>query len=62
VQKYKLKVLSPSLSRVSNIGREGGAHQTPEGWDAEMEGLVCAGPNHILQEIGDWYKLGDFNL
>jgi|SRR5665213_4377 len=54
VRKYKLKVLSPALSRVANIGREGGAHQTPEGWDLEMEGLVCAGPDQ-MQEIGDFH-------
>ena len=54
IERYSLKVLSPALSRVENIGREGGAHQTPEGWDLEMEGLVCAGPDQ-MQEIGDFH-------
>ena len=54
VEMYGLKVVSPLLSRVENIGREGGAHQTPEGWDTEMEGLVCAGPDQ-MQEIGDFH-------
>ena len=54
VERYKLRVLSPALSRVENIGREGGAHQTPEGWDQEMEGLVCAGPDQ-MREIGDFH-------
>ena len=54
IERYSLKVLSPALSRVENIGREGGAHQTPEGWDTEMEGLVCAGPDQ-MQEIGDFH-------
>ena len=54
IERYSLKVLSPALSRVANIGREGGAHQTPEGWDLEMEGLVCAGPDQ-MQEIGDFH-------
>ena len=54
IVRHNLKVLSPLLSRVENIGREGGAHQTPEGWDLEMEGLVCAGPDQ-MREIGDFH-------
>ena len=54
VEMYGLKVVSPALSRVENIGREGGAHQTPEGWDLEMEGMVCAGPDQ-MREIGDFH-------
>lgn len=38
-----LVCLSPALSRVTNIGREGGTHQTPEGFDEEMKGMVAAG-------------------
>lgn len=40
-----LLAISPALSRVRNIGRENGAHQTPEGHDEEMRGLICAGPD-----------------
>jgi Glycosyltransferase like family 2 len=40
---YRLPAISPALSRVRNIGREGGVYQTPEGWYEEQRGLVTAG-------------------
>jgi len=42
IYQRKLTVLSPVLSRVRNIGRELGCHQTPEGFDIEMEGATWA--------------------
>lgn len=47
IQQRGLKVVSPVLSRVRNIGREGGEHQTPEGYDRDMEGLVWARDQEI---------------
>ena len=49
LHKYGLWTLEPALSRVRNIGREHGVHQTPEGHDLEMAGLVCAGPEYVHQ-------------
>ena len=49
LHKYGLWALEPALSRVRNIGREHGVHQTPEGHDLEMAGLVCAGPEYVHQ-------------
>jgi len=49
-----LIVLSPALSRVHNIGRENGAHQSPEGYDEEMKGLVWAGIEHA-KEANEFY-------
>ena len=42
MQKYRLKCLAPSLSRVHNIGRERGQYQTPEGHDRDFAGQVWA--------------------
>jgi hypothetical protein len=47
MHEHDLYAVCPALSRVTNIGREGGAHQTPAGFDLEMEGLVAAGPQHL---------------
>jgi hypothetical protein len=53
MHKHGLWALEPALSRVRNIGREHGVHQTPEGYDVEMAGLVCAGPEHV-QRAGEF--------
>jgi hypothetical protein len=45
--RHGLWALEPALSRVRNIGREHGVHQTPGGYDAEMAGLVWAGEAEI---------------
>ena len=47
MHKHGLWALEPALSRVRNVGREHGVHQTPEGHDAEMAGLVWAGQEHV---------------
>lgn len=54
MQKYGLTAACPALSRVHNIGREGGAHQTSEGYDQEMAGLVHAGLMQMC-EVKDFY-------
>jgi Glycosyltransferase like family 2 len=46
MHKHGLWGLEPSLSRVTNIGRELGEHQTPEEFDIDMAGLVAAGYEH----------------
>ena len=57
MHKNNLWVLSPSLSRVQNIGREGGVHQTPEGWDEETRGIHVAGPADMTE--ADKFVLDD---
>jgi hypothetical protein len=51
----KLYALAPALSRVRNIGRERGVHQTPEGYDKDFGNQVCAG-------VGEMRKDEDFTL
>jgi hypothetical protein len=46
---------APSLSRVHNIGREGGQYQTPEGYDRDFAGQVWAGMEHMQRT--DDFKL-----
>lgn len=53
MHRHELWALEPALSRVRNIGREGGEHQTPEGFDEEMRGLVQAGPEHVRVPDGN---------
>lgn len=42
IQKHGLKTLHPVLSRVKNIGREGGTYETPDHHDEWTKGLVQA--------------------
>lgn len=53
IEKFGLKSITPSLSRVTNIGRENGQYQTPAGYDSDFEGVVAAGPQHMT-EIADF--------
>jgi hypothetical protein len=46
VKKNGLKVLRPVLSRVLNIGREGGTHMSASHWDEWAKGLVCSDGTH----------------
>lgn len=55
MQRNGLVMLEPALSRVRNIGREGGVHETPEGWDREHMHAVVAGPD-------DMQRIEDFRL
>lgn len=54
VKQFGLTVLAPELSRVENIGREGGAHGTPEQWDKDLADQVVADADD-MQEIGDFH-------
>lgn len=54
VKRNGLIVLSPELSRVINIGREGGAHATPEQWDADLRDQVVAGTDD-MRETGEFH-------
>jgi len=54
VRRHGLKVLSPALSRVRNIGRDGGVHATPETWDADHKDELCANDSDMRQ-IGDFH-------
>jgi hypothetical protein len=40
-------VYSPVLSRITNIGREDGVHQTPEGWDKDFAGQTAANEEYF---------------
>jgi hypothetical protein len=53
MRKHDLWALEPALSRVHNIGREGGEHQTPEGYDRDMQGLVWAAAVHNAEFVLD---------
>lgn len=53
MKKNNFRIMHPALSRVHNIGREGGWYQTPEGYDRDFEGVVWAGTEH-MQENGAW--------
>jgi hypothetical protein len=48
-----LRAMEPDLSRVRNIGREKGTHQTPEGYDRDFAGQTWAGVEH-MQRIEDF--------
>lgn len=39
-QREKIPVLQPEMSRMRNIGREGGAHYTPEYYDSVFKGTM----------------------
>lgn len=55
MQELGLYALQPALSRVRNIGREGGCHQTPEGYDRDFAGSLCADSTTLV-------KMEDFHL
>jgi hypothetical protein len=55
MHRHGLWGLEPALSRVTNIGRERGEHQTPDQFDVDMAGLVAAGPEHTIRP--DQFKL-----
>lgn len=49
MSRHQLCAWSPVLSRIHNIGRENGEHQTPEGYDQEFAGQVWAGIEDIQE-------------
>jgi hypothetical protein len=49
MHRYELWALEPALSRVRNIGREAGEHQSPADYDRDTAGLVCADQSQITE-------------
>lgn len=69
IQKHGLKSLRPRMSRVRNIGREGGVYETPEHYDsfhgrnlvhdgspAAYEIVDRLGPDYAAVEMEQWVK------
>lgn len=49
MERNSLYMVAPALSRIHNIGRDGGVHETPDGWDREHLHAIFAGPDDMRQ-------------